>query len=140
MKAAHTGSTVQDRKPCDASQTPAGGTDSTAACTEPCSKKNRGADRQKDGFRRIRTRHKNTRADNSSTTQEGRSEVPCIQTHSQAQSYRETLYTYCRYMHLYTHILCQSSIQANQQLQIHAHGNKDTGSSLRSTGVSSKKV
>lgn len=37
----HAGSMFQDRKQCDASQTPAGGTDSTAACTEPCSRKYR---------------------------------------------------------------------------------------------------
>lgn len=41
MKATHTGSMTQDRKQYDACQTPAGGPDSTAACSEPCSRNHR---------------------------------------------------------------------------------------------------
>lgn len=41
--AAHAGSVVQDKELYDDSQTPAGGTDSTAVCAEPCSRKNREA-------------------------------------------------------------------------------------------------
>lgn len=70
MRAAHTSSMVQDRKQCDANQTPAGGTDSTAAHSEPCNGKNREAPTD----RRTDSQNKNQ---NTTTTQKGSSEASC---------------------------------------------------------------
>lgn len=71
MKAAHTSSMVQDRKQCDASQTPAGGTDSTAACRAMQREKER--HRQTGGrVRRIKTKgYKGTNKENNTTTHSG---------------------------------------------------------------------
>lgn len=62
VKAAHTGTLVQDRKQCDASQTPAGGTDSTMACTESCRRKGREALRDRSQGSHSKNKSKSTRA------------------------------------------------------------------------------
>lgn len=66
-KAAHTGALLPDRKRSDASQTPAGGTDSTVACTESCSRKNREA--LSDRSQHSHSKNNNNKKKPSSSTQ-----------------------------------------------------------------------
>ncbi len=134
MKTAHTSSTVQDRKPCDASRTPAGGTDSTAACTEPCSRKNTEALTD----RRTSSHNKNNKMQEQNTaTLHIRVEVKChAYKHSGTELQTDTnANTVCACTCIHT-FLWQNLIQATPYTckQPHVHG-----SSLGSTGVSNEK-
>lgn len=135
VEAAHTGNMVQDRKQYDASQTPAGGTDSTAACTEPCSRKNREAliDRRTG----LQSKNKKIQGHKSRKQHRYTREVSCIQTHSQAQHYRQT-HVHIIYVHalIYTHAHTAPSKQHPRDMHM---ATKTLGAGLRSTGVSSKK-
>lgn len=111
---------LPDRKRSDASQTPAGGTDSTVACTESCSRKNREAlsDRSQHSHSKNNNNKKNPAVLHKTFT----GIELWVGTHTNV----DTHWYIQRHMHKIP--------------QIQALGNRDIGSGLRTSGVSMKKV
>lgn len=90
--------------------------------------KQRGTDRQKDGFAQQDTRPQEQKT--AALHIKLRREVSCIQTHSRAQNYRQTqMQIHSVHALIDTHF-CDKAPSKQLHLQIHAHGNKDTGSRL----------
>ena len=134
-EAANTGNVVQDRKQFDASRTPAGGTDSVAACTEPCSRRNRKAltDRRSGS----QSRNSPIQAENHIATHDGQE--------GQCHAYKHALRPRiihgrgCRhhvYVHWFTHMFVTKLHSKQHSGNVHVE-TETSGAGSRSTDVRS---